>query len=280
MPPQQRAPRTPQSANGRAGTTPGSGQSQSIATVERALDVLLLFGRSTKSDHGVTEIAVELDLSKAAVHRILTSLRNRGLVELDERSRRYSLGAAALGLGRAYLDRQDIRTIAGPELTWLSRESQETATLSIRTGDTRMYLDQVVPDQEIRMEVSLGVTYPLYAGSSSKAFLAFLPEPEIDAYLARNGLTALTGETIIDERKLRRDLDATRRRGYATSLGERQVGAGSVAAPVRDHLGFPVAVLSVCGPVERFKPEVERCAQLLLQATARISARLGYVRPD
>ncbi|MEO8347289.1 MAG: IclR family transcriptional regulator, partial [Acidobacteriota bacterium] len=44
-------------------------------------------------------------LSKAAVHRVLASLRSRGLVDLDERTRRYSLGVSTMKLGLAYLDR-------------------------------------------------------------------------------------------------------------------------------------------------------------------------------
>ncbi|MFI2664226.1 IclR family transcriptional regulator [Micromonospora carbonacea] len=254
----------------------GTGQSQSIATVERALDVLLLIGHSAQPDHGVTEIAGELGLSKAAVHRILTSLRSRGLITLDENTRRYSLGAAALGLGRAYLERQDIRTIAAPELAWLSRESQETATLSIRAGDTRSYIDQVVPEQEIKMEVTLGDRYPLHAGSSSKAFLAFLSEEEIDSYCQRNSLPVFTEQTITDPRRLRDDLASARERGYTSSLGERQASAASVAAPVLNDAGRPVAVVSVCGPLERFKPKAARCAELLLQATARLSERMGH----
>lgn len=268
--------RTPPEPVGQVPAARGNGQSQSIATVERALDVLLLFGRSARPDHGVTEIAGELGLSKAAVHRILTSLRSRGLISLDENTRRYSLGAAALGLGRAYLERQDIRTLAAPELAWLSRESQETATLSIRAGDTRSYIDQVVPDQEIRMEVTFGVPYPLHAGSSSKAFLAFLTDEEIESYCRRNTLPALTNQTITDVRQLRRDLAAARKRGYTSSLGEREAGAASVAAPVLDDAGRPIAAVSVAGPLERFKPKAARCAELLLQATARLSERMGY----
>jgi DNA-binding IclR family transcriptional regulator len=242
--------------------------------------VLLLFGRSAQPDHGVTQIAGELGLSKAAVHRILTSLRSRGLISLDENTRRYSLGAAALGLGRAYIDRQDIRAIAAPELAWLSQESQETATLSIRTGDTRTYIDQVVPNREIRMEVTLGVPYPLHAGSSSKAFLAFLSDEEIDSYCARNTLRALTERTITGVRQLRRDLATARQRGYTASLGERQTGAASVAAPILNHADQPVAVISVSGPLERFKPEAEHCAELLLLATGRVSARIGHRATD
>lgn len=253
------------------------GQSQSIAAVERALDVLLLFGRSQEPDLGVTEIAGRLGLSKAAVHRILTTLRSRDLIVLDESSRRYLLGPAALGLGRAYLDRLDVRTLAAPELAWLSRESNETATLSVRTGLTRMYVDQVVPDREVRMEVALGVSYPLHAGGSSKAFLAFLPDEEIDTFLDRNRLDSMTEKTITDPKRLRRELAKIRKQGYATSLGERQAGAASVAAPVLDHNGRPAAVVSVSGPLERFRSEAADCAELLLQATARLSTRMGYV---
>src|SRR4051794_18235417 len=89
---------------------------KSIAAVERAIDVLLLFGRSGRPDMGVTEIAQELGITKGAVHRILTALRSRRLVTADPTSRRYALGPAAVALGRAYLARTDLRMVAAPEL--------------------------------------------------------------------------------------------------------------------------------------------------------------------
>lgn len=250
--------------------------SRSIAAVERAMDVLLLFGRVGRPDLGVTEIAAELGLTKAAVHRILTALRNRDLVTVDPTTRRYALGHAAVALGRAYLARTDLRAIAAPELRRLSEETGETATLSIRRGDMRLYVDQVVPEQELRLEVQLGTPYPLHAGGSSKAFLAFLGEDEIELYLAKHALTALTEKTIVEEGALRLELAAIQRRGYATSMGERQVGAASIAAPVFDHDGHVIAVLSAAGPLSRFKPRISECADKLLAAAARVSGHLGY----
>ena len=252
------------------------GSSQSIAAVERAIDVLLLFGRDTRPDLGVTEISTDLGLSKAAVHRILTSLRSRDLITLDPSTRRYALGPASLSLGRAYLARIDVRAMAAPELALLSAESHETATLSIRNGDARMYVEQVVPNREVRMEVAIGVPYPLHAGSSSKAFLAFLTEEEVASYVARNHLQPMTEGTITDDAALRAELEEIRRRGFATSRGERMAGAASVAAPVFDQSGRPIAALSVSGPAERFIPTVDRAAALLLESTARLSARMGY----
>ncbi|MGH8961624.1 MAG: IclR family transcriptional regulator [Jatrophihabitantaceae bacterium] len=250
--------------------------SQSIAAVERAIDVLLLFGRSTAQSLGVTEIAAELDMPKAAVHRILTSLRSRDLIAFEPSSRRYLLGAAAVGLGRAYLAKLDVRALAAAELSRLSAETAETATLSIRNGDQRIYVDQVLPRREVRMEVAIGSAHALHAGASSKAFLAFDSDEQITAYIGRNGLKGLTAKTITDEKRLRRDLASIRKRGYATSSGERQAGAASVAAPILDHEGIVIAVVSVSGPAERLKNELPECTAALLAATARLSARLGH----
>ncbi|MFC6879318.1 MULTISPECIES: IclR family transcriptional regulator [Actinomadura] len=251
---------------------------QTAATVERAADVLVLFTETDQSTLGVTEIADELGLSKPAVHRILASLRSRGLIELDQQSRRYSLGLTSMRLGLAYLDRIDVRKLAGPELAALSRRTQETATLSIRTGDHRAYVDQVTPPREVIMSVSLGVPYPLHAGGSSKAFLAFLPQEEVDAYLTRE-LRRLTERTVTDADALRAELREIRARGYAKSFAERQQGAASVAAPVFDHHGLPSAVISVCGPLERFRQEADGCATTLLESADRLSARLGHLSP-
>ncbi|MFI6866046.1 IclR family transcriptional regulator [Nocardia sp. NPDC050406] len=256
--------------------TEAESQSRSIAAVERAMDVLLLFGRTGRPDLGVTEIANELGLTKAAVHRILTALRNRELITLEPTTRRYALGHAAIALGRAYLARTDLRVMAGPELRRLAVATGDTATLSIRRGDTRMYVDQIVPDQELRMEVALGVPYPLHAGSSSKVILAFLRTEEIDEYLDRHELTPFTDATITTPRKLRTELTEIRKRGYAVSLGERQIGAASIAAPVLDHDGGVVAAISVCGPLSRFEPRMKECLPLLQKAAGAVSAQLGY----
>lgn len=245
-----------------------------VGSVERALDVLLLIARSDRAELGVTEIAAQLDLSKAVVHRILTTLASRGLIETGA-SRRYRLGPASLSIGIAYLDRIDIRELARPVLTELSLRSGETATISVRTGWERMYIDQVTPNREVKMTVALGRAFPLHAGSSSKAFLAFLPREEQDRYLRQAGLGALTDRTITDAARLREELDAIRERGYAVSEGERQEGAGSIAAPVFDHHGEPTAVISLCGPLERFIDEVPALRDELLRATAELSRQLG-----
>lgn len=255
----------------RVADTPG----RSVASIERAADVLFLFAQDDQPDLGVTEIAKSLEISKAVVHRILTSLRERNLVVVDAESRRYTLGPAVLQLAAAYRDRLDVRNLALESMQQLSATTNETATLSVRNGSTRLYVDQVTPPREVRMTVQLGQPFPLHAGSSGKAFLAFLAPAERETYLRERPLEAVTEQTITDPTELVIELDRIRGQGFAVSLGERQVDAASVAAPVFDADGI-TAVISVCGPLERLRPVVEQTAATVVEATRLLSVRLGH----
>jgi IclR family acetate operon transcriptional repressor len=249
--------------------------SQTVAAIERAADTLLYF--IDRADSGVTEISRDLGMSKAAVHRILASLRSRNLITLNETTRRYSLGPNILVLGLTYMGRIEVQKLAVTQLRPLSDATSETSTLSLRTGMSRIYVDQATPAREVIMSVSIGVPYPLHAGSSSKAFLAFLPQDEVDRYLS-TPLAKLTPATVVDGKRLRRELAEIRERGWAESESERQSGAASVAAPIFDHLGAPQAVISVCGPADRLRQSRDKAVVELQKVTRELSKQLGYVQ--
>ena len=80
-----------------------------VRTVERVADLFTAFAESDAATLGVTELAQLLGLSKPVVHRMLVSLRAKDFVEIDERTRRYSLGPAAIAVGLRYLQGIDIR---------------------------------------------------------------------------------------------------------------------------------------------------------------------------
>jgi DNA-binding IclR family transcriptional regulator len=107
--------------------------------------------------------------------------------------------------------------------------------------------------------------------------MAFLPGDERERVLATLTWEPLTPETITDLNALRAELDRTRMRGYAVSIGERSPWAAAVAAPIRDRNGQPIVAVSVLGPSHRLTPNVlkELGAQVIKVAT-EISAALGY----
>ena len=249
--------------------SPGRG----VASVERAGSVLFCLARSG-GPRGVTAIASDLGISKAVVHRILMSLLQRDLVTLDAGTRRYALGPAVLELAAAYRSQLDVRVLALETMRDLVGATQETATLSVLHNDRRVYVDQVTPNREVRMTVEVGASFPLHAGASSKAFLAWFPDGRRRDYL-ESPLEAMTDATIVDPKDLRRELSRIREQGFAVSFGERQAGAGSVAAPLLDEHLSPVAVLSVCGPLQRFRTEIAGVAAEVVKATRALSRRLG-----
>jgi IclR family acetate operon transcriptional repressor len=243
----------------------------------RALSVVGLLADRAPETLGVSTVARELDLPKAVAHRILKELVWAGFLSFDDDTKQYRLGSGALTVGLAALRSLDVPTIAKPHLERLVRESGETATLSVRQGWIRVYIDQAVSPHEVHMQVSLGTKHPLHAGSSSKAILAAMAEPDVEEYLAHHQLDALTVSTITSVPQLLDDLRRIRRRGYAVSLGERQAGAGSVAAAIRGANGDVWGSISLCGPRDRFEARVcEAHGELVAAAAELISRQIGY----
>ncbi len=259
----------------KVGSAPPSTGGTGTEAADRVADVLTLFAHGSASV-GVSEIARELELSKAVVHRILQSLASRSFVTVNPDTREYRLGPAAVALGARALRDVDLRRVARPVLRRLRDDTDETTTLSELVDDTRVYLDQIESRQEVKMTVELGRPHPLHAGASSRVILAFLPAERVKRIIDA-GLPALTSDTIASAHALRRELAEVRRTGYAASHNERQLGAASVAAPVFNVEGEVVGSLSVCGPVSRFDDAATaRYAPVVIAAAEEVSRALGW----
>lgn len=241
----------------------------------RVADVLLAFLEGP-AVHRLSVLSRDLDLSKAVVHRILQTLVERGLVVPQSPGTGYRLGPAAAALGARALRENDLRRAAMPVLRRLQEATGETTTISAVVPGARVYLDQVPSQREIKMTVELGRRFPLHAGSSSTSILAFLPEVEREAVVS-GALDRLTPQTVSDPARLRARLAQVRRDGHAHSDGERQQGAGSVAAPVFGVDGAVLGAISVCGPVDRVDERARsRFVPLLVEAADDVSRALGW----
>lgn len=259
---------------------PASGTAAMGGTLsaDRVIDVLLLFTKGPAT-LGVSAIARELGLSKAVVHRILRSLASRHMVELAPDGRGYQLGGATVALGARALRDRDLRRAAQLVLRRLREETRETTTISELVGAARVYLDQLEGPQEIKVAVELGRPHEIHAGATGKVMLAFLPHAVQEQILA-GPLAAVTPCTTTDPAALRRELEQIRAQGYSASLGERQRGVASIAAPVFNIDGDVLGAVSCCGPVDRFDTAaVTAHAPKVCRAAEEVSSALGWVGP-
>lgn len=245
--------------------------SATILGVERALDILDEFAAAQGGPLGVTQIAERIDVSKAIVHRVLSSLKARGIVRVDD-DQRYWLSDGTLPPALAYLSRLDLVERGRALLPGLADTTAETATLSVLAGGRRTVIAQRPSTQPILLQFPLGAQYPLHAGASSKVLLAGQDEPTRQRAL-KGRLTAHTDATVTDPVVLSAQLVEIGRSGFATSLGELVPGAAAAAAPLVDRDGVTQAVITVCGPAHRLASELLEVAALVAGRVRTVSSR-------
>lgn len=240
-----------------------------VRAVERALDVLACFAEEP-SGLGVSQIAERLGLYKSTVHRLLGTLEAKGFVRRESDGGKYLLGIRTLELAGRYLASRDLAGAAYPEMVRLRDQIDETISLYIRDGHDRVRVQAVESRQDVRRVVQLGERLPLFLGASGKVLLAYCDAETKRQILAEERLPAG-----FDLSKLLEQLDSVRTSGYATSIGERESSAASVAVPVFNRSGVAVAALAASGPVGRFDDETMlRYANLLAQSARGIGAGL------
>ncbi len=245
-----------------------------VRSVDRAAALLLALGES-QGEAGVTELARRLGLHKSTASRLLATLQKRGLVEQDDETGKYRLGLVVIRLAERAERTLDLRGIALPELERLARLTHETTGLGVLDGDTMLAVAQVDGPNLIAVGDWTGRATPLHCVASGKVLLSSLAEREV-LRVVRRGLVSYTERTIVELEPLLEELARIRRRGYATAIGEYELGLNAVAAPVHDARGNVIAAVDIWGPAFRLTPRrIPELAAQAREAAAAISVRLG-----
>lgn len=245
-----------------------------VRSVDRAASLLLALGESPGAA-GVTELARRLGLHKSTASRLLATLERRGLVEQDDETGKYRLGLVVIRLAERAERTLDLRGIATPELERLARLTHETTSLGILDGDQLLCVAQADGPNLVAVGDWTGRATPLHCVASGKVVMAALAEREV-VRIVKRGLPRYTERTIVELEPLLEELARIRRRGYATAIGEFELGLNAVAAPVHDARGQVIAAVDIWGPTFRLTPRrVPELAAHVREAAAAISVRLG-----
>lgn len=250
-----------------------------VKSVEHAIDVLDSIDR-LGGEAGVSEIARQTGMSKAAVHHLLSTLEERRFVSKDPETAQYRLGWALYELGSSVVHRLRIERIAAPHVAALAAHTNESVLLAILSDDELLYVASADSPSTLRMVATSGRRSSLQATASGKVLLAFHEDAELVERLTSKQLPRWTPTTITDPAAIRVELAEVRARGYATCWEEREVGLCSVGIPIRDYTNKVVAALTLAGPRDRLNQEtVQAHLRLLTTAGGRIQRELG-ARPE
>ncbi|WP_299360567.1 IclR family transcriptional regulator [uncultured Paracoccus sp.] len=242
--------------------------------VARALDTVLALAAADGISRA--ELARQLDLPPTTVLRLLTTLAERRMAELDPASQLWTVGPAAFRLGAAFLRRGGLGDRARPILRALADDSGETALLAVADGDGALIVAQAQPPHPVRADLPDGTRLALHATAAGKALIAHLPLQRVHALLGRGDLPALTAATRTDQGDLTADLATIRHSGVAREIDEAAEGLSGLAAPVFGGLGDPVAALALAGPSARLTAaRIDLMAPRVVTAARALGTALG-----
>jgi IclR family KDG regulon transcriptional repressor len=246
-----------------------------VRAVERALRILDCFD-DQHPEMGVSEIAQAVGLHKATTHRIVTTLVHNGYLERATDGQKYRLGLQLTHLGLKVVRRMDLRREALPHMTRLAQQWDETCDLSIYDRGEVFYVEVLQGNHALTIAASVGQRLPAHCTASGKVFLAYLPPAEVEAVL-RRPLASYTDKTVTSPELLRREIEATRQRGYGVDDEEMEAGVRAVSAPIRNQKGAVVAAMSMPSPTSRMTSDrVPEIAVALGDAADAVSRRLGW----
>ncbi|MCQ9334871.1 IclR family transcriptional regulator [Corynebacterium phoceense] len=218
-----------------------------IKVLDRAVAIMMA---ATNRPSSLSDLCEETGLPRATAHRLATALEAHRILTRTADGR-WTAGPALPG------NRDHLIEAATPIMEQLLETTGESIQLYQHTGDTRTCIASKEPSHGLHNVVPAGRQLPLSSGSAAHIIAAFEDIEIPDALYSQA------------------DVDKARELGYSESIEEREAGLASVSAPVFNAAGTLMAVLSISGSAERFRPSpADKYATLLSDAAQRLGALL------
>jgi len=250
----------------------------SAPSVKKAFKILQAIADSP-SGLGVSELAKKLSVGKSTVHGITLGLETLGVLVRDPIQKKFNLGYTLLELSRRAYTRIELRDVARGPMERLMEKIGETVFVGIMNGDHVTILDVVESHNEMKITSPPGTRLPLLAGATGKVFLAQFEEKRAKEIILKTGLVRFTSKSIIDQKKFTKEVEETKKRGYAVDDEEYMGGVRAVATPIQTN-SPPLAAIWVVGfssglndqKMERVILEIRKTAEEITQSMSPVVA--------
>jgi IclR family pca regulon transcriptional regulator len=220
-----------------------------MASLARGLVVIEAFTPQTPQ-MTISQLSLRTGLSRAAVRRCLYTLVKLGFAGADE-SQRYSLRPKMLTLANTYTASSTLANAAQPILERMSAIYGESFSVATLDGDNIVYIARTSVTRVMSVDLHIGSRLPAFCTSMGRCLLAYLPQDQLEHYLARVTMPQYTPRTMTSPDKLRLALRNVRRNGYALCDQEFEVGLRSIAVPVFAGNGRAIATVNLSGHAPR-----------------------------
>jgi IclR family transcriptional regulator, KDG regulon repressor len=217
----------------------------SAPSVKKAFKILHTIADSSNG-LGVSELAKQLKIGKSTVHGITSALEELGVLVRDALHKKYNMGYTLLELRKKAYAKMELRDVARIPMEKLMEKIGETVFLGVLNGDHVTILDMVESHNEMKITSPPGTRLPLIAGATGKVFLAQFEEKKAKEIIQKMGLVRYTSKSIVDPKKFFKEVEETKKNGYAIDEGEYMLGVEAIAAPIQTA-SPPLAAIWVVG---------------------------------
>jgi IclR family pca regulon transcriptional regulator len=245
-----------------------------MTSLARGLAVVQAFSDSRKPQT-IANISQKTGIPRAAVRRCLHTLRELGYVDAELNN--FSLRPKVLTLGYSYLSSTPLTVSAQPYLNDISRTLNESSSMAVLEDGEVLYVARASTSRVMSVALNTGSRLPAYCTSLGRVMLAHLPPDELEQYLAKTKLRAMTENTVVNQKRLREILADVRRDGYAINDEELELGLRSIAVPVRGASGQVLAALNVGAQAARVS--VKQLEKEFLPVLLRGAQELAILLP-
>lgn len=260
--------------NGAATPAPRRGEG-GVQAVVFALEILEYVAQCQTSV-GVSELARAFGTPKSRIHRHLQTLVSAGYLLRNDESERYSISARLMVLGHAVSESFELASAARQSARELRDRLGHAVAISQPERDGNRILLIMPSRSNIDISVKPGSILKFASSAQGKLTLAFGDQTLLPK-LIEDGIDMLTAYTISDPERLRAEIAAVRKRGWATACNEAVIGLNALAAPIFDALGAYVGAIAITDSVQ-FIPESPTPGQVreVVAAAEQVSRNLGY----
>ena len=240
-----------------------------IDGLRKGLEVICAFEDGTPK-LTQSELAQRLDLSRAAARRYLITLTALGYMATDGKA--FWLTPKVMRLGQSYVASSRLPRTVLPTLQKLTEAIGESTNMCVLEGFEAVYICRVNAAKLLSTGIEPGTRLPAHTLAGGRLILSFLPEQELDHWLASANLVAYTPLTLIDKSQLKREILKIRKQGYGLAESQLEMGLRGVSVPLLDGPGRVVGALSVSmstaaitpsGAIKQFVPALRDAAEQL-----------------
>ncbi|CAG9264209.1 Putative Transcriptional regulator [Paraburkholderia unamae] len=242
--------------------------------VDQAMEILETIVQSTWP-LTLSEIAERVGIPVASCHRLLTTLLHRDLIVRDlQRKKAYCAGPKLFLWASAVYLQQPVVAAFHSIADVLKNELHQAVNLSVMAGAHTLVVAHVSWPLSETFGGHVGTSDVLHDAAAGRAMMSMLSETVQKNYWTEFLADPQGKRTAraASEHAWMKELAEIRRVGYALMPSGTRPHVSTLAAPVLNRRGEPLAAIGVCFPAQQ---DIRHYVTPLIQATRQLSSRLG-----